>query len=125
VPNAFRQAVAGSAKPADKEQRGLDEKQSIHAEPSNGRENNYRPHVGWQIALYDAWPEICRTYGRQPTAIEAIRWLKRNDSNGTILNEGNSTELCWKTQRDEKKSVHLDVVKNVISAWRTKNRLVS
>ncbi len=79
----------------------------------------FRPRVAWQIALFDAWPAICKGYGRVPSPAEAVRWMKRNDDSGTILNQGTNVEMWWQPQRRKPKKLPLRRVENVISAWRT------
>lgn len=78
----------------------------------------YRPHVGWQIALLASWADICKTHGRQPTAAEAVQWLRKNDTSGTIENKGANTEMWWRTARGKVRQVSLKTVGNVISKWR-------
>lgn len=80
----------------------------------------FRPHVAWQVALFDAWPAICQGHGRAPSPAEAVRWIKRNDKSGTILDQGTNVEMWWQPQRGKPKKVTLGAVENVISAWRVK-----
>ncbi|EXI77151.1 MAG: hypothetical protein AW10_03992 [Candidatus Accumulibacter appositus] len=81
------------------------------------------PRIGWQLALFDSWPQICRTYSRQPTPAEAVRWLRRNDSSGTIVDKGTAAEMWWCTQQGHEKKVSVHTVESVISQWRVKNLL--
>lgn len=84
----------------------------------------FRPHIGWQIALFDAWPAICRMYGgRTPTAAEAIRYLQTNDKSGEILQKTDGGSLWWRTQRGKAKEATLHTVENTISNWRTRGVL--
>jgi len=83
----------------------------------------FRPRIGWQIALFDAWPAICRTHARTPTTSEAIRWLKQNDSSGFILNGDTGTGIRWKPQRGMAKEVDYKTIENVISNWRVQGVL--
>ena len=83
----------------------------------------FSPKVGWQIALFDAWPDICKAYSRIPTAREASNWLKRNDTSGYILNKGTGSGLWWKPQRSDPREVPLKTIENVISVWRVNGDL--
>ncbi len=84
----------------------------------------FRPRIGWQIALLDAWPAIYKMYGgRTPTAAEAIRYLRTNDLSGNILPKTDGGSLWWKTQREGDKEVTVKTVQNVISEWKTRGVL--
>lgn len=84
----------------------------------------FRPRIGWQIALFDAWPAICKTHGgRHPTAAEAVRYLQANDDSGQILQKTDGGSLWWKPQRGKPKEVTLKTVENTISDWRTRGAL--
>ena len=76
------------------------------------------PRIGWQIALFEAWPEICKAYSRIPTARDASNWLKKHDASGYILNKGVGSSLWWSPQRGEPKEVPMKTIENVISKWR-------
>lgn len=99
------------------------------------KQPTFRPRIGWQIELFDSWLNICKTYARKPTPAEAIKWLKRNNKSGVILDEGAANELWWVPQRKAKatgnspaqkgKMVTLHSVETVISSWSTKGRLPS
>lgn len=79
--------------------------------------------VGWQVALFAAWPQIRSIYGIKPTAREAINWLKEYDTSGTIVGKNTGSELFWKTNRGEAKEVSHKTVENVLSKWRQQGRL--
>lgn len=102
-----------------------DEIQAIeHSAPSGVPKSKeppaYRPRIGWQIALFDAWPAICKLHGgRTPTAPEAIRYLQRHDQSGAILEKTDGGSLWWNPQRGAAKEVDLHTVENTISNWRT------
>lgn len=83
----------------------------------------FKPKVGWQIALFDSWPDICRLYSRQPSIGEAINWLKGNDTSGVILNKKSDDGFWWKPERGNQKEVVFKTVANVISGWRIKGVL--
>jgi hypothetical protein len=88
--------------------------------PESNEPPPFRPHVGWQIALFDAWLAICKSHGgRHPTSAEAIRYLRKNDTSGTILPKTDGGSLWWKPQRGEAKEVALKTVENIISGWRS------
>ncbi len=106
-----------------------DEIQAIeHSAASGAPESNepppFHPRVGWQKALFDAWPAICKLYGgRQPTATEAIRYLQRNDDSGLIMTKTDGGSLWWIPQRGTAKEVTNKTVANVISQWRNEGAL--
>lgn len=77
----------------------------------------FRPRVAWQIALFDAWPEICKAVGHSPTAAEAIVWLQQNDTSRFSM-QNTGAGFCWKAQDSEMKEVELKTVETVLSLWR-------
>lgn len=92
--------------------------------PGSETPPTFHPRIGWQIALFDAWPAICRMHGgRTPTATEAIRYLRKNDTSGAILQATDGGSLWWKPQRGNAKEVTLHTVENTISKWRTRGVL--
>ncbi len=92
--------------------------------PDDNQPPRFAPKIGWQIALLDAWPELCKLYGgRSPTAAEAIRYLRNNDKSGAILNNPDSAALWWKTQEGRRKDVALKTVQNLISVWKQRGVL--
>lgn len=88
--------------------------------PESEALTEYRPRIGWQVALYDAWPAMRKAYGREPTAPDAIRYLKKHDDSGFILPKGGEYELWWRPLRGTSRQVAFSTVENVISNWRTK-----
>lgn len=82
-----------------------------------------RPKIGWQIALYDAWPAMRKLHGREPSASEAIRYLKKYDDSGRILQKGGDRELWWKPTRGTDKEVQFKTVESCISSWRTSGKI--
>lgn len=100
---------------------------SAQAAPNGALESEtpptYCPRIGWQIALFDAWHEMRKLHARDPSAAEAIRYLKKNDRSGWIMKRGGDTELWWKTKRGIYKEVAFPTVENVISNWRTSGKL--
>lgn len=91
--------------------------------PESDEATAYHPSIGWQVALYDAWSAMKILHGREPSAAEAIRYLKKNDTSGTILSKGGDNELWWKTNRGKPKEVQFRTVETCISSWRTSGRL--
>lgn len=91
--------------------------------PKSETPPTYRPRIGWKIALFDAWPTICRLYARTPTAAEAVRYLQTKDQSGVILAKTDCGSLWWKPQRGKAKEVDLHTVENTISDWRTRGVL--
>jgi hypothetical protein len=101
---------------------------SAQAAPSGAPESNaaptFYPRIGWQIALFDAWPAICKLHGgRTPTAAEAIRYLQTNDESGVILPKTDGGSLWCNRQRGGAKEIALKTVQNTISQWRTRGVL--
>jgi hypothetical protein len=88
-------------------------------------EQPFRPRVGWQIALFDAWPDICKALGHAPAAAEAVTWLRQNDTSGCIVHTGTRGGLCWQPPEGDTKEVDLKTVENVLSAWRNADLLPS
>lgn len=106
-----------------------DEIQAIeHIAPSGTQERNepplFRLRIGWKIALFDAWPAICKLHGgRTPTPAEAIRYLQKHDQSGAILQKTDGGSLWWNRQRGQPKEVTLKTVGNTISNWRKRGVL--
>jgi len=130
IPDHFRAAVEPPALPVQSEGKlSADEGLALARGVSSGAPRSddrprFCPRVGWQIALFDAWPAICKLYGgREPTPTEAIRYLRENDTSGAILNRPDSTVLWWKTQQGATRDVALKTVQNTISAWRVRGVL--
>lgn len=117
VPDAFRQAVTEiapttetppqvpdeSPAPTGTACSGAIEKAATEVTTDDDEQGEaattaFRPRVAWQVALFDAWPTICKGYGRAPSPAEAVRWMKRNDDSGTILNQGTNVEMWWQPQ---------------------------
>lgn len=101
------------------------EPDTTDAELSEDGSSTFKPRIGWQIALHDAWPAMRKSYGRDPTPAEAIRYLKKEDTSGIILNKGGDSELWWTPRRGAAKEVAFRTVETVISFWRTNGRLPS
>ena len=93
--------------------------------PERAKAPAFRPRIGWQIALFDAWVAICEKHKHAPTTTEAIKWLKENDSSGYILNSYTGAGIRWKPQRGIAKDVDYKTVENVISSWRVRGVLPS
>lgn len=83
----------------------------------------FRLRIGWQIALFDAWPAMRILHGREPSPAEAIRYLKNRDASGIILKKGGDNELWWMPRRGPAKEVAFSTVENTISSWRTRGML--
>lgn len=83
----------------------------------------FRPRIGWQIALFDAWPKMITTYGREPSPSEAVRYLKKHDDSGCVVQKGGDRELWWKPARGKDKEVQFKTVETCISKWRTSGLL--
>lgn len=75
---------------------------------------NPAARLGWHIAMIEAWPEMLRIYGRRPSEIEAVKYLRKNDTSGEILDCGGAGELWWKTKKGVKKEVSIGTVRNYI-----------
>lgn len=88
-------------------------------------EQTFRPRVGWQVALFDAWPDICKALGKVATAGEAVSWLKQNDTSGCIVQSDSGAGLCWQPPDDVTKVVDLKTVETVLFAWRNAGILPS
>lgn len=83
----------------------------------------FSPKIGWQIALFEAWPAMRKLHGRDPSAAEAIKYLKKSDKTGFILQKGGDKELWWKPIRGADKEVQFRTVESCISSWRTSGKL--
>lgn len=111
----------------------MDSATSVQSEPTptesespEGKESvtpPFRPKIGWQVALFEAWPAMRKFYGRDPSASNAIRYIKKNDKSGYILPKGGDTELWWKPARTGAKEVQFKTVENCISEWKTRGQL--
>lgn len=86
-------------------------------------EHKFFPRIGWQVALYEAWPAMRKLYGRDPSPANAIKYLKENDNSGTILTKGGINELWWNPRRGAAKEVAFSTVENTISVWRRRGVL--
>lgn len=115
-PSTVDGASSGAPEPAPKVS-------SETAEPT--APDIFAPRIGWQIAIFEAWPAMRQHYRRDPTTKEAIAWVKKNDNAGGIQIKGTDTELWWKPNRSKSKSkeVAFATIENVISGWRTAGRL--
>lgn len=95
--------------------------------PFGGQENNepppFRPRIGWQVAMFDAWPAMRKLYSRDPIPAEAIKYLKQHDTSGVILKKGGDNELWWKPNRKPGKEIAFSTIENTISDWRTRGVL--
>lgn len=91
--------------------------------PESDERPAFRPRIGWQIAMFDAWPAMKKLHGRDPIPAEAIKYLKQHDDSGDILKKGAATELWWKPRRGQSREVAFSTVENTISEWRTKGVL--
>lgn len=85
--------------------------------PSAVGEQTFRPRVAWQIALFDAWPEICKACGHAPSASEAVSWLMQNDSNGCFVDPGTEAAFGWRLPDGAIKEIDLKTVDTVLAAW--------
>lgn len=85
--------------------------------PITPGEQTFRPRVAWQIALFDAWPEICKTCGHAPSASEAVSWLTQNDSSGCFVEPGTEAALGWQSPDGTIKEIDLKTVDTVLAAW--------
>lgn len=97
--------------------------QPLSGAPESNERPQYSPRTGWQIAMFEAWPAMRKLHGREPSAAEAIRYLKKNDTSGTILGKGGEKELWWKPTRGSAKEVQFKTVESCISSWRTSGKL--
>ncbi len=100
-----------------------DEPDNTAPDPDKPKPPEFRPKVGWQIALFDSWLRICRRYSRIPTAAEAALWLRKNDDSGIISSKQTGPGLWWVSQRGKTIEVQLKTIENVISEWRAKGVL--
>jgi hypothetical protein len=129
VPDNFRVVVEARARLVQNEGKlsageGLALKRGVTGRaPESDDPPPFCPRIGWQIALYEAWPAMRKLYGRDPTPAEAIKYLKKNDDSGRVVNRSGDAELCWKSQRGKVKEVAFSTVENVISGWRVSGRL--
>lgn len=94
--------------------------QQFGANTTDEKASNFSPRIGWQIDLYEAWPAMRKLYGRNPTAAEAIRFLKTDGNSNYVLTKGGDRELWWKLSRGKPKEVQFKTVETLISSWRTR-----
>ena len=85
----------------------------------DNNERNNPPRIGWKRALSNEWPGICKLHGPKATARQAIDYLKKHDTSGSILNDkGGSGELWWRLETGEAKEVSLGTVRNFLTDLR-------
>lgn len=122
-PNA---AIIDSPRPAA-EQQGITLDNNGQApggdKNATGAKAKFVPRLGWHIAMFEAWPKMRKQYGRDPSPVEAIKYLKEKDTSGVILTKGGINELWWQPRRGTPKELSLSTVENLISSWRTQGVL--
>jgi hypothetical protein len=77
--------------------------------------------VAWRREIVESWPLICAGREKPPTALEVVRWLRKN-TNHVIRAVNDDNSLTW-TNGSIEKSVKFGTVETAISELKTAGKL--